>query len=361
MAYELIEYLKEHGLEKLCEEYAIKAKRHSEYDNLVLLKYSQLDSPMGVKVVQQCRGIILDEANGWKVVSYPYDKFFNSGEGHAADIDWNNARVYEKLDGSLMTLYHYDGAWRVASSGLPDAGGNVLNTEDTFKTLFWKVWNRLNYKLPRDTGVCYMFEMMTPYNRVVVRHPESRIVLHGARRTSDFRELNPVIVAHQEGWECVKIHPLGTWDDIMSAVRELDPMQSEGFVVADTDYNRVKVKSPQYVAIAHLKDTFSTRRLLEIVRTNEGSEFLSHYPEYETLYWEIRVKYERLLGEMQGYFDAIKDIDDRKSFALLATKKEYSGGLFGVQFGKVNSFKEYLADMNIRQLEGWLDIKLVSL
>jgi hypothetical protein len=361
MAHELITFIKEHGLEHLANKYFIKVKRHSEFDNLVLLKYNQLESPLGVKMVQQCRGIILDEANDWKVISYPYDKFFNYGEGHAAEINWENARVYEKLDGSLMTLYFYDGEWRVATSGTPDASGGVLNTETTFGDLFWKVWKELGYKLPSDTNVCYMFEMMTKFNRIVVRHEQSRIALHGARRLSDFKELNPIVEAHNHEWEVAKIFPLGSWDEIVEASKTLDPMESEGYIVADTNYNRVKVKSPQYVALAHIKDSFSTRRVLEIVRTNENEEFLSYYPEYTDIYWDVRCKYERLLGQIEGAYEAIEIIDDRKQFALLAKDLRYSGALFGMKFGNIESFKSYLADMNIKHLEDMLDIKLIDL
>jgi len=361
MAHELIAFIKEHGLEYLSNKYFINVKRHKDYPNLVLLKYNQLESPLGVKIVQQCRGIILDSDDNWKVISYPYDKFFNYGEGHAAEIDWENARVYEKLDGSLMTVYHYDLGWHVATSGTPDASGEVMNTEMTFEKLFWKVWDELGYVLPTDENVCYMFEMMTPYNRIVVRHQENRIVLHGARRLSDFRELNPVVEGHNHQWETVKTFPLTSWDEIIEASKSLDPMESEGYVVADTNYNRVKVKSPQYVALAHIKDTFSTRRILEIVRTNENEEFLSYYPEYAGIYWEIRCKYERLLGQIEGAYDAIKGIDDRKSFALLAKDFKFSGALFGMKFGNLKSFKDYLADMQIKYLEDWLKIKLINL
>jgi len=221
MAHELIAFIKEHGLEHLSKKYFIKVKRHKNYPNLVLLKYSQLESPMGVKMVQQSRGIILDSDDNWKVVSYPYDKFFNYGEGHAAEINWENARVYEKLDGSLMTVYYYDLGWHVASSGTPDASGEVMNTEMTFEDLFWKVWDELGYVLPTDENVCYMFEMMTPYNRIVVRHEESRIVLHGARRLSDFRELNPVVEGHNHKWETVKTFPLTSWDEIIEAEKNI--------------------------------------------------------------------------------------------------------------------------------------------
>jgi len=355
------EFLRNNSVERLESRFNIKSKRHKQYPNLTLFKYDQLNSPMGSPLVQQCRGLILDEDDDWAVVSYPYDKFFNYGEGHADEIDWSTARVYEKLDGSLMTLYYYDKHWHVASSGMPDAGGEVMGTTTTFRDLFWKTWKDLRYQLPRDKNYCFMFEMMTPYNRIVVRHKESRIVLHGARRLTDFRELNPVVEAHHNGWECVPIYPLGSWDDIELAARELDPMESEGYVVCDAQYNRVKVKAPQYVAVAHMKDGFSTRRMLEIVRTNENSEFLSYYPEYTDMYYEIRMKYERLLGEMQGFYDGIKHVEEQKDFAKLATQKKYSGALFSVRREKVSDFKTSLAEMNIRLLEDWLGIKHVDL
>jgi len=155
--------------------------------------------------------------------------------------------------------------------------------------------------------------------------------------------------------------PLTSWDEITEAAKILDPMESEGYVVCDTKYNRVKMKSPQYVAVAHMKDGFTTRRMLEIVRTNENSEFLSYYPEYTGLYYDIRAKYERLLGQMEGFYEAIKDIEDRKQFALKATTQKFSGALFGIKFGKISNMREYLADMNIKNLEEWLGVKSVEL
>ena len=355
------QHIKEHGLESLSEKFSIIIKRHSEYNNLVLLKYSQIDSPMGNPIVQECRGIILDEDNDWAVVSYGYRKFFNYGEGHAAQIDWSSARVFEKLDGSLMTLYHYDNKWQVASSGTPDAGGEVLGTNTKFKELFWKTWDKVGYTLPKETNCCFMFELMTPYNRIVVRHPEARLVLHGGRNIQTLKELNPIVEAHNHGWECAKTFPLQSWDDVVSASKELNPMENEGYVVCDANYNRVKVKSPQYVAIAHLKDSFTTRRMLEIVRTNEQSEFLQYYPEYSDIFYDIKVRYERLVGQIEGFYEAIKDIEDRKEFANKATTQKYSGTLFGLKFGKVSSIHESLADMNIRHLEKWLGLKSIEL
>ncbi len=76
-------------LAQLTECYSISAKRHTTYPNLVLLKYSMIDSPMHEPIVRECRGVILDEADGWRAISRGFDKFSNHLEATAAKIDWS--------------------------------------------------------------------------------------------------------------------------------------------------------------------------------------------------------------------------------------------------------------------------------
>jgi hypothetical protein len=292
----------------------------------------------------------------------PYTRFFNYEEECAAEIDWDTAKVFEKADGSLITLYHYDGKWQIATSGMPDANGPVNNIIDiSFAELFMKIWEELGYKLPDDPYLCFMFELMTPYNKVIVQHKESKILLHGCRDVRTLREYNPIVIANQYGWECVPHYSLSNWDEIVEATKALDPIESEGFVVCNENWNRVKVKSPQYVALSHMKEGFSVRRMLQLIQANEGSEFLSYFPEYEKLYHEVRYKYTYLLGECTGYYNAIKHIDDRKEFALLAKDQKFSAVLFGCKFGKVESPKAGIETMDVKYLERILDIKNMEL
>lgn len=359
MQLEVVKFLKQNSLNDLCNKYSIIQKRHQKYSHLVLLKYDQLNSDFSQNIVKECRGIILDELNDWNVVCLTYTKFFNIGEGHAAKINWDSARVYEKLDGSLCQLYFYDNKWNVSTSGTPDASGKAGDFDFTFEELFWNTWNELKYELPTDIDCCYAFELCTKYNRVVVQHKKDRIVLHGGRDLKTFRELNPIIEAHNNKWECVKTFPLTSFDEIIEFAKTLDPMVSEGFVVCDADYNRVKMKSPQYVAMAHLKDSvgMSKRQLVEIVRNNESDEFLSYFPEYSKDYYDVKVRYERLLGRIEGFYEAIKNISDRKIFASYATTQNFSGLLFNLKFGKIKSFRAGLAEMHIKSLEQLLGIK----
>ncbi|MCC0176315.1 2'-5' RNA ligase [Waterburya agarophytonicola K14] len=358
---ELQDYLRNRGLDKLTEEYNIKVNRHSKIDNLVCLKYSQLESPMGEKIVQQCRGIIFDETNNWNIVSYPYDKFFNYGESYAPKLNWDAARIYEKLDGSLMTLFYYEGEWRVQSSGMADAGGDVSGFKYTFQSLFWKVWQELDYQLPTETEYCFMFELMTPYNRIVVRHDRHKLVLHGVRNKVTLKEEDPQIWTDKYNWQLVATYPLQTLEEIVAMTDKLDPMDSEGYIICDREFKRIKVKSPQYVAISHLKTGFSSRRMLEIVVTNEGEEFLNYYPEWQELYQQIATQYNALIEEIEEQYYKYQNIPVQKDFAIAVKNLSYSGILFALRAGKSNSVKESLAQTSIYKLENLLNINFQEL
>ncbi|MFA5024133.1 MAG: RNA ligase [Patescibacteria group bacterium] len=355
----LIEYIKANGLDALSNNKKTDVKRHKSYPNLVMLKYKQIEADFNDEIVRICRGIILDESNDWQVVNYTYSKFMNYSEGSAAKIDWDNARVYEKLDGSLCQLYYYDNKWQVATSGTPDASGQVGDFKFTFAELFWKTWNELKYKLPIDTNYCYALELMTPFNKVIVPHKECKLVLHGGRNLKTMKELNPVVEAHLNGWKCVETFSLTSLDAVLEMAKTLDPLKQEGFVVCDWNYNRVKLKTEQYVNLAHLRDSVgaSLRQMLEVVRKNEGSEFLVYFPEMTKTYYDLKIKYEHLLGQVEGFYDAIKHIDDRKIFASYATTQPFSGLLFGIKYGKISSFKQGLADMNVRSLESLMGME----
>lgn len=370
--------------EDMTAKYGVSVKRHPKYPNLVLFKYSQIESPMGEKIVQECRGIILDEANKWAVVSYPYNKFFNHGEGHAAPIDWATARVYEKADGSLMTLYWYDNQWHVASSGTPDAGGNLYGTNFTFAELFWKVWNELGYKLPDVIGqsFCYMFELCTPYNKQVVQHTKNRIIWHGTRWLDENADMpadlelghymeSPPIENNVYGWEVIKSYPLGTLDDVLKSLEFIPATEGEGYVVCDAKFNRVKIKTPQYVALHHMRDGMGSKRMLEVVRSNESEEFLTYFPEFRSMHAQVKEKYLGLFNQIEAAWNKVKDMPTgstpeeikqcKKDFALSIKDVPFNGILFGLRNGNIESVKQGLRETHIKYLMEALKIKDIVL
>jgi T4 RnlA family RNA ligase len=341
----------------------VKSKRHPKYPNLVMFKYDMINSPMNNPLVQECRGIILDEAKNWEVVARPFDKFFNYGEGHAAEIDWSTAKVQEKLDGSLMIMYWHDGMWQIASSGLPDAGGAINNYTTTFAELFWKTWNDNGYELPDYSyqNFTFMFEMMTPYNRVVVPHKECKLTLIGIRH-KDGHEM-PVDAFAGQDWPYVKAFPLQTMEDVVASFDKFDGIDQEGYVVVDGNYNRVKVKHPGYVAIHHLKgdDGPSHKKMFKIVCAGESSEVLTYFPEWKPVYDEVAQIFKETLAELAAQYVEITRATElmfpvgvattparvQKEFAAMAVKTKCPDALFKMRAGKVKTFNEYFANIGV--------------
>ncbi len=345
-------------IEDLFARYAIKATRHREFSNLILFKYSQIDSPLGDPIVQSARGPILDEADGWSFVSRPFDKFFNHGEGHAAQVDWTTARVQEKVDGSLCSLYWHAGRWRVSTSGMPDAGGEVNGTGISFETLFWQVWNEMGLPVPGPVwrGHTIMFELTTPYNRVVVRHAERRVVLLAVRDRESGEE-TPIEEFEDGVYPLVRSFPLQTMADVEATFQEMDPLAQEGYVIVDGAFHRVKVKHPGYVAIHHMRDGFGPKRILEVIRLGETTELLSHFPEWRPDFDALQVKFDALVGGIEADYERLKDIPEQKAFALEAVRTPCPAALFQMRKGQTPSARSFLAGMHIGRLMDLLHVR----
>jgi site-specific DNA-cytosine methylase len=252
----------------------------------------------------------------------------------------------------------YDNIWNVGTSGTPDASGRVNGFDMSFADLFWRVFNDLGYRLPNQNSehVCYMFELMTKYNRVVVPHDKERLVLIGVRDKWG-HEYHPDSIAKQYGYECVKEFSLQTVEQVRESFTVIDPLHQEGYVVVDNAFSRVKMKHPGYVALHHIKDSISPKKALEVVRVGESSEVLAHFPEWKEYFDIAQTALDDLKFHLETEYERIKDLSSQKEFALEACKTRLSGALFSLRANKVTSIAQYLAEMQIDTLAKILGIK----
>lgn len=365
------------SLTQLNDKYGIISKRSEKHPNLYLFKYDQIRSPMSESIVQECRGLILDKDASWQVVCFPYTKFFNYGETNCAKLDLDSIEVYQKLDGSLLNLYYYKDSWWVSTSGNPDASGPVLNelgNNTSFKKLFWEVWNKLGYNLPPAffKTLTFMFELTTPFNKVVVQHKSSNIILHGIRNRISFEEINLKDVNNNSlqgnwswcNWDRCQTISFKNIDKIISYANTLNPLEEEGFVLVDKHFNRAKIKSEAYVNLHHIRSTMSSRAMLEVIRKNECEEFLQYFSEYKELHRNIKTKYTKLIILIQSFVNEWKykklELEKegkeltRKEVGLYFKDYFFCGIMFKLLFDEDN-LESLLAEMSIRKLEFWLE------
>lgn len=326
------------------EPYNLKVK---EKDNLYLLKYDQINSPKDNKVVQQCRGIIL-EKNTNKVVCCPFDRFFNHGEELAADLDWKSVEFLEKLDGSLVKVYSYEGEYHIATNGMIDASDAIVEnvTGKTFYDLWVEAsrqyfdernWKFLSYVNPQVT---YMFELVHPLSKVV-KYYEPNIYYLGTRSNVTFQEYFG-LPTQLDSVPTPKRYPFKTMKDAISIAQDL-PYDEEGYVAVDVNFNRIKIKSPAYVEKAHMKEGLcSEKNLLSVIIRGEQEEVLALFPEYTELMGEVQRKVDIYVGKIDEDWKSLKDKKElgRKEFARYASKATNPGIIFSMYDEKFFSVKD---------------------
>lgn len=366
----IVKYIKEHGLAKAINDFKLKS---NIYDKKILLKYDQLESPMGFEEVQDCRGLIL-EKDTWKVMSLAFRKFFNTEEGHAAKIDWDTAKVLEKVDGSLIQVYWdwHKEKWYAGTTGTAEAEGEVNNKlGTTFADLFWQTL----YKVVPDfnevvlnQGHTYAFELTTPYNIVVKPHAESSVTLLGIRNLETLEELTYDELVEMRwglGVPLVKAFDMNV-KDAGAIKRTFEGMSwsEEGYVVVDGNFNRVKIKNPAYVAVHHLKSKTAEHNIMGVVKSNEIEEFASTFPERREEIFRLKEEYDKLVITLEGTWEELKGRlpknitpAERKRFAEAVFEvcgkndvKDFTGLFFGLKDGKAETVKSYMLEYDDKKL-----------
>ena len=355
------QYLLNNSPETLAKEFKIDIRRHSNYPNLIQLHYT-IFSDFDQIIPCECRGLILDQNDNWKIISFPYAKFFDYADKHCNfKIDWESAIITEKIDGSIATLYFYDNKWNVSSSSIPDGKAPMCFKNESQKTtmenLFWSIFQEKKYKLPSNNKMCYMFEVIAVNHIIVVDYKENNLILHGIRNLEDLKECEIATIAEEYGWNYVKkVKIVKSLEEVVNDVIKMDGSKHEGFVIRDKFFNRIKVKNPEYLRrswmfpICPTRSNMNDRHILHIIRENEEENFVKYCPEWKTKLFYVKEKYERLREEIDIQFKNFEKIKDAKAFALAISSNIDKNAFFSMKKGGISS-KEYLSVVRINYLE----------
>lgn len=343
--------------------------------HLIMFKYSQVDSDFHIGLVRECRGLILDE-DTLEPVCVPFFKFGNYGESYCPEIDWKSCWVEEKLDGSLIKVVKMaTGDLLISTNGTIDAfkapvadqiGCKAKSFGDlAIEGLAFYGLNKESFVDMLECNKTYMFELTSPFNKIVVSWHETKLSFLGIRDNKTLQETCFCDHMLAKSFNTPKMFPLRSIDECVSAAKELD-CNSEGYVVCDKNFNRVKVKSPTYVSLHHMRNNgvLSFARGVEIVRGNEVDEVLTYFPEFGDHLRKIKDDYNRFVAEIHavqawidewvesnGYLEKHQLIEsggeDRKKFALwvMANIKVFSGFAFGYIDGRTSSADDFVKSL----------------
>lgn len=286
------------AIQDLVEEFAIKATFVDDED-IVVLNYDQIRSPKNHPVVDECRGLILESRYPFKIVSQKFDRFFNATECPEYEIGFSfkNAKVLEKVDGSIFSIFRRNGVVRISTRSVVD--GHCHNDRgEQFRKMFFESLGTTEEQIQEHfnflgSGESIVVEMIHTKNRIVTPYEKNEIVIIGmnadGREASHSRILTICSRLQSLGLNvrlAKEFSPINDLKEIQSNVESMDGLE-EGYVLHDpTSGKRLKVKSPSYVNAHHARGegNVTHKKALKIICSGEDEEFLTYFPEYKDLF-----------------------------------------------------------------------------
>jgi len=190
-----------------------------------------------------------------------------------------------------------------------------------------------------NTNVTYLFELITPWNRIVVEYGYDDLVLLGVIITKTGEEIpyEKIKQLYDNIFTIVKRYDI--LKGSFKKLQELELENKEGFVIRFSNGFRVKVKFAEYVRLHGILTNVSNLTVWRHLKNGESfDELLDKVPDefYEWLTnTESNLRRRFMEIEKNAFLDFYhiyfsKGLINRKDFAEEALKVSYSGLLFSL-------------------------------
>ncbi|AWW72982.1 2'-5' RNA ligase [Erythrobacter sp. KY5] len=244
---------------------AIYARGHDEMPGLLIWNYTNkcVYDKMWTPISMHARGLIMDMEKR-EVVATPFPKFFNVSEaGEGMTLPDRPFEVFEKLDGSLIILFHWHGRWHAATRG-------ALRTEQAQWAEQWLADKDLSALTP---GVTYLCEAIYPGNRIVIEYAESGLVLLSAYDAEGFELSAKATYATAQvlGWKAAKRYAFDNVDELFASAQAL-PESEEGYILRFDDGHRLKLKGSAYCRVHALISRITPLAIWELMQAGDDLE-----------------------------------------------------------------------------------------
>lgn len=329
---QVVEFLKQNNKNfSLLNERGINTK-HYEREGLVVLSYNMLVCKKSDPLGKECRGLILN--HNLKVVCRPFDRFFNYGEQETDKLDFEGFTYRPKLDGSLIKIYHYGGAWRIAGRGTAFGedpariGGEPLSRmvlsllnpkkEISDSTNFQEVATK-----NLNPDLTYIYEFTTPEICVIRRYETPKLTFLAARDNENGNYVEPSGKLKSQKNGFVVNSPEETYltnisiEEVLKKSRELKNLD-EGYVGYDRfGAPKVKIKSPMYVTTSLIGiNGFTKENCAKLVASGDLSEYLTYYPENKEIFEPYNEAKKIFIKDVLENHEKFSSIEDKRDFAM---------------------------------------------
>jgi RNA ligase len=276
------------------------------------------------KTLRRCRGLVYSD--DLEIQSHGFEKFFNWGDPKSGPLPEGTPRVFEKSDGSYLSVFWYKNEL-------------VVNTRGSFESdqAKWaNDWIRSHFTKKicsySERELSFIFEVIIPEDRKVVDYDYSGLVLLGAV-DRDGKEYSP---------ECAE-HYVSTWLKDYKVVKEyayedLETLQAknipneEGYVCTwyqpEGPAFRVKLKFEEYKKLHKLIFNTNSWSIWELTKEGKCVTLILEGATEEIKSWanklakDIKQDHDAMKTAYTRAFRSINTLVNGACFGLDVSEKE---------------------------------------
>ena len=262
------------------------------------------------------RGLVLDISEGF-IVAAPFPKFFNVGELTEA-LPNEPFEAFEKMDGSLGILFFYDGAWEVITKGSFDSD------QSRWAAKWFEGRNVYKNLIP---GCTYLFEIIYPENRIVIKYDNEGLVLLGGydEEGYEFDEDDLAGISHVLQCRQPQVYDFATILAMLERAKDL-PGDQEGWVVRYKHSGlRVKVNGDDYKRLHACISRITPLGIWELMRvTDDMNTVKAEIPEefwtdFDGIVYAIKRQVMNILVSVMNAWSDTSHMTDKEVGLMLDT------------------------------------------
>lgn len=277
-------------------------------------------------ITLNCRGLVLDQEGN--VISKGFTKFFNYSEGRTDIPKYiNTITIYDKMDGSYIGLFNYEGNWIINSKG-SFTSDQVLWAEEILKA---KDLSNL------DEDITYCFELIHPENRIVVDYQDTKDLIYLTAFDNN-TGLEISLLERPKNFTLVDL----TFETSFrpDLLKSLNNYNEEGFVIRFDNGERCKIKFDEYIRLHGIVTNTTSYDIWRcLMNSGDFNEILDRVPD-EFYQWvkntkeELESLWNFWASSIQDEYELIQHIESNKEFAEVIKDNKFKSFLFSLRNGR---------------------------
>jgi RNA ligase len=264
----------------------------------------------------QARGLVLDDKGN--VIARPWKKFFNVNERPETKLEalpLETPELSDKMDGSMIIVFHdEETGWRAITRGC----------WDNPQTKYANAWLAKNFPHGLHRHNTYMFELIAPWNRLVIPYAPEEMILLGIVRPDTGEDASYAQVADYAKNYGLKAVGFETRPISEIALEDPKVRDREGYVARYSNGLRVKLKYQQYMLLHKILTGLSVKGIWETLSTNNEPSFKDVPDEFMEWFRKqrdgLKKAYSEIEDKAKALFQAIGQQPTRKDYALAYRK-----------------------------------------